>query len=106
MKKPDSDDFDVRIRCDTLNQIEVGATADSPDFGIVLPSNGALKLNNNIRFGTYSTNIDPKIGLFQPNSNTALLVGMEIEKTTLGGNYSQKLHFRTYLQQWKKVNYR
>ena len=36
------------------------------------------------------------IGHFNTNKGENYLTGMEIESTTLGGNYSQKLHLRTH----------
>ena len=36
------------------------------------------------------------IGNFDVNPQDVCLTGMEIESTTLGGNYSQKLHLRTH----------
>jgi hypothetical protein len=51
-----------------------------------------------ISLGTYnSTSSGRYVGYYNTTGGNDCLVGMEIENTTLGGNYSQKLHLRTHL---------
>jgi hypothetical protein len=53
-----------------------------------------LDVRGSIALGNYNTtNISRKIGI---TDGTTLFGGMEIENTTLGGIYSQKLHFTTH----------
>jgi hypothetical protein len=50
-----------------------------------------------ISLGTYnSTSSGRYVGYYNGTGGNDCLVGMEIENTTLGGNYSQKLHLRTH----------
>ena len=51
-----------------------------------------------ISLGSFDTSSGSKyVGFYNVNDSNGCLVGMEIENTTLGGNYSQKLHLRTHL---------
>jgi hypothetical protein len=51
-----------------------------------------------ISLGSYDTSSGSRyVGFYNVNDTNGPLVGMEIENTTLDGNYSQKLHFRTHL---------
>ena len=55
-----------------------------------------LHVDGNICMGYYNTHSDSRsVGNFNAGT-TEILTGMEIESTTLGGNYSQKLHLRTH----------
>jgi hypothetical protein len=51
-----------------------------------------------ISMGEYSTSTGSRyVGFgYNDGSSYRCIAGMEIENTTLGGNYSQKLHFRTH----------
>jgi len=50
-----------------------------------------------ISLGSYdSTSASRYVGYYNVNDSNGPLVGMEIENTTLTGNYSQKLHLRTH----------
>jgi hypothetical protein len=55
-----------------------------------------------ISLGTYNSTSSPRyVGYYNGSGGNDCLVGMEIENTTLSGNYSQKLHFRTH---WYATN--
>jgi hypothetical protein len=56
---------------------------------------GKLEVAGNICIGYYNTLETRFVGHFNVGT-TEILTGMEIESTTLGGNYSQKLHLRTH----------
>jgi hypothetical protein len=50
-----------------------------------------------ISLGSYDSSSGSRyVGFYNVNDASGPLVGMEIENTTLNGNYSQKLHFRTH----------
>jgi hypothetical protein len=50
-----------------------------------------------ISLGSYDTSSGSRyVGFYNVNDTNGPLVGMEIENTTLTGNYSQKVHFRTH----------
>jgi hypothetical protein len=57
--------------------------------------NGKLEVAGNICIGYYNTLDTRFVGHFNVGNND-ILTGMEIESTTLGGNYSQKLHLRSH----------
>jgi len=65
-------------------------------IGTTDPQNKLEVNGGNISLGNHldTTEISRSVGVF--NQTTTLLGGMEIENTTLGGNYSQKLHFCTH----------
>jgi len=56
---------------------------------------GKLEVAGNICIGFYNTLETRFVGHYNVGNND-ILTGMEIESTTLGGNYSQKLHLRTH----------
>jgi len=69
-------------------QIGIGNTAPTALLDI---RGGSISL------GSYdSTSASRYVGYYNVNDANGPLVGMEIENTTLTGNYSQKLHFRTH----------
>ena len=69
-------------------QIGIGNTAPTALLDI---RGGSISL------GSYdSTSGSRYVGYYNVNDANGPLVGMEIENTTLTGNYSQKLHFRTH----------
>jgi hypothetical protein len=69
-------------------QIGIGNTAPTALLDI---RGGSISL------GSYdSTSASRYVGYYNVNDANGPLVGMEIENTTLSGNYSQKLHFRTH----------
>jgi hypothetical protein len=69
-------------------QIGIGNTAPTALLDI---RGGSISL------GSYdSTSASRYVGYYNVNDASGPLVGMEIENTTLTGNYSQKLHFRTH----------
>jgi hypothetical protein len=57
-----------------------------------------LQVEGNICVGVHTQSGYRSFGNFDANSlaQDVCLTGMEIESTTLGGNYSQKLHLRTH----------
>ena len=56
-----------------------------------------LHVDGSISMGYWSTHAGSRfIGHFNTNKGENYLTGMEIESTTLGGNYSQKLHLRSH----------
>jgi hypothetical protein len=74
-------------------QIGIGNTAPTALLDI---RGGSISL------GSYdSTSASRYVGYYNGNDANGVLVGMEIENTTLTGNYSQKLHFRTH---WYATN--
>ena len=58
--------------------------------------NHKLCVEGNICMGYHTQSGYRSIGNFDVNPQDVCLTGMEIESTTLGGNYSQKLHLRTH----------
>ena len=104
-------DFKCRIMADVLNGTLGFHTGSTYSERISINSAGNVgigKINPN-----YTLDVAGKVfsnnGFFTPTftspgnyyfgteySNPAILAGMEIEHTTLSGNYSQKLHFRTH----------
>jgi hypothetical protein len=72
----------------SATQIGIGNTAPTALLDI---RGGSISL------GSYdSTSGSRYVGYYNVNDANGPLVGMEIENTTLTGNYSQKLHFRTH----------
>jgi hypothetical protein len=56
-----------------------------------------LHVDGSISMGYFNTHSNSRfIGHFNTNKGDNYLTGMEIESTTLGGAYSQKLHLRTH----------
>jgi len=83
-----------------------GATTTSQFTAMTITSNGnigigtnnpagKLEVAGNICIGFYNTLETRFVGHYNVGNND-ILTGMEIESTTLGGNYSQKLHLRTH----------
>jgi hypothetical protein len=71
----------------------VGIGTTSPAYK--LDVNGSVYAgNNSFLLSTYSATGSSQY--FGKEYSGRILAGMEIENTTLGGNYSQKLHFRTH----------
>ena len=61
------------------------------------PKTNKLHVEGNISIGFHTTQSGSRyVGTYDINPNDYCLCGMEIESTTLGGNYSQKLHLRTH----------
>ena len=55
-----------------------------------------LQVKGSISMGYSNDNLGSRnVGIFDFNSGSVILAGMEIENTPLSGNYSQKLHLRT-----------
>jgi len=74
----------------TINSTGVG-------IGTVSPSSTLDIRGGSISFGSYDTTSAIRyVGIYNVNDGNGCLAGMELENTTLGGNYSQKLHFRTH----------
>ena len=66
-------------------------------IGTASPSSTLDIRGGNISFGSYDTTSAVRyVGIYNVNDGGGCLAGMEIENTTLAGNYSQKLHFRTH----------
>ena len=56
-----------------------------------------LNVGGSVSLGTYDTHSGSRfVGHFNTTGGNDCLTGMEIESTTLGGNYSQKLHLRSH----------
>jgi hypothetical protein len=79
------------VRMMSLNQSgNVGIGTSNPSATLDIRG-GSISL------GSFDTSSGSKyVGLYNVNESGGPLVGMEIENTTLSGNYSQKLHFRTH----------
>ena len=66
-------------------------------IGTTSPSSLLDLRGGSISLGSFDTSSASRyVGFYNGNDSNGPLVGMEIENTTLGGNYSQKLHFRTH----------
>jgi hypothetical protein len=66
-------------------------------IGTASPSSILDIRGGSISFGSYDTTSAIRyVGIYNVNDGNGCLAGMELENTTLGGNYSQKLHFRTH----------
>jgi hypothetical protein len=71
------------------------------NVGIGISPNYKLDVNGDVYVGNNSYYLSDHTGtassqFFGKKYITTILGGMEIENTTLGGNYSQKLHFHTH----------
>ena len=71
------------------------------NIGIGISPNYKLDVNGDVYVGNNSYYLSDHTGtassqFFGKKYTTTILGGMEIENTTLGGNYSQKLHFHTH----------
>ncbi len=80
-----------RMRIKSDGNIGIGTT--NPNYK--LDVNGDVYVGNNSYFLSDHTGT-PSSQFFGKKYNNTILGGMEIENTTLGGNYSQKLHFHTH----------
>ena len=74
---------------------------NSGNVGIGISPNYKLDVNGDVYVGNNSYYLSDHTGtassqFFGKKYTTTILGGMEIENTTLGGNYSQKLHFHTH----------
>lgn len=79
---------DNRMILDTSGRLSIGTTDTATE---------TLNLRGSISLGTFNTTASTNyVGYYNFSSGNSCLVGMEIENTTLGGNYSQKLHFHTH----------
>jgi hypothetical protein len=66
-------------------------------IGTTSPSSLLDLRGGSISLGSFDTSSASRyVGFYNVNDASGPLVGMEIENTTLGGNYSQKLHLRTH----------
>jgi hypothetical protein len=66
-------------------------------IGTTNPSSLLDLRGGSISLGSFDTSSASRyVGIYNVNDANGPLAGMEIENTTLGGNYSQKLHFRTH----------
>jgi hypothetical protein len=73
-------------------------TAGKVGIGNTAPTALLDMRGGSISLGSYDSSSGSRyVGFYNANDANGPLVGMEIENTTLGGNYSQKLHFRTHL---------
>jgi hypothetical protein len=80
---------------DTLTVPFVNAT--QVGIGNTAPTALLDMRGGNISLGSYDSSSGSRyVGFYNVNDANGPLVGMEIENTTLTGNYSQKLHFRTH----------
>ena len=78
----------------------VGIGTDTPAYK--LDVNGTVYAgNNSFLLSTYNATASSQY--FGKEYSGRIIAGMEIENTTLGGNYSQKLHFRTHSFAYLKV---
>jgi hypothetical protein len=78
------------------NKLNITA-AGNVGIGLTNPSSTLDIRGGNISFGSYDTTSAVRyVGIYNVNDGNGCLAGMEIENTTLTGNYSQKLHFRTH----------
>jgi hypothetical protein len=89
--------------------LKLAGASDSP-FIYLKSSNGNVGIGTaspvealdvragSITMGTYNTTggTSRYVGLYNLTTGNSCLAGMEIESTTLVGNYSQKLHFRSH----------
>ena len=66
-------------------------------IGITNPTAKLDIRGGSISLGSWNTASGSRyVGLYNVNDTNGCVAGMEIENTTLGGSYSQKLHFRTH----------
>ena len=80
---------------DTLTVPFVNAT--QVGIGNTAPTALLDMRGGSISLGSYDSSSGSRyVGFYNVNDANGPLVGMEIENTTLTGNYSQKLHFRTH----------
>lgn len=85
------------IVIDTANNVGIGTTTPFSTAQRTMK----LDVNGNVYAGNNSYYLSDHTGtassqFFGKQYTTTILGGMEIENTTLGGNYSQKLHFHTH----------
>jgi hypothetical protein len=78
-----------RVRIDSAGKVGIGTTSPLEKLDI---------RGGSISMGEYFTSTGSRyVGFgYNDGSSYRCIAGMEIENTTLGGNYSQKLHFRTH----------
>jgi len=85
----DGDTFSV----DALNN-RIGIGTTTPSYALDVRNGDVYAHNGSFLLSGYSgTSISNNFG---KEYLGRIIAGMEIENTTLGGNYSQKLHFRTH----------
>ena len=81
----------MRTRANTGN---VGINERAPNEKLEVSGNITVG-DHNYFLSAYSSTGDSKF-FGKKHGTDSVLGGIEIENTTLGGNYSQKVHFRTH----------
>jgi hypothetical protein len=80
-----------------VNQTNGLLVSGNVGIGTASPSATLDIRGGSISLGSFDTSSAARyVGLYNVNESGGPLVGMEIENTTLTGNYSQKLHLRTH----------